>query len=393
MANNLQALMDKILSRVVIHQRNRVVLPGLVNRDLSPEPGKKGDTINVPIPPALATYNVTPGVSRSAGNDDTTPTTTPVVLDTWKANGFRLTDKDVAEINAQDKFLPMATQEAANALIDDMNQSIADRYKKIYGFSGTPGQTPFQRVDPPTLDHHDAFILSAAGGVLNEQKATQDPRHFVMSIAAHTNAQRIDAFRHADKLGDTRVGQRAQLGQLGGFNNFWQHYIPTHTAGSITGAPTVTGANAIGVKVINLTTGVAEAVNFVEGDIITFAGDTQTYTVTDALGVTIGASSTGNVNIEPGLKVATTGGEAVAVKATHVVNLAFSPFCFAFVMRSPEEMRISGSRRVMSTVQDPVTGLVLRLELLDEHKQMYWELDALWGTACTHPHLGCRAAG
>lgn len=397
MANTLTALMDRILARVLIHQRKRVVFPRLVNGDFSTEMKKKGQTVDIKVPQKLAAYDIVPGATRTVGHEDTAPDTVGITLDNHKGNGFSLTDKETTQINASEDYIPMEIQEAANGLIDEINQSIPDKYKKIYGFCGTPGTTPFQRATTPTADHEDTFILSAAGGVLNEQQAPVDPRHFVMSIAAHTNAQRLDAFRHAEKLGDARVAQRAQLGMLGGFENWWQHYIPTHTAGTITTglAAKAATAQAIGDKTIEATTAATTgACALVEGDVIAIAGHNQTYVLT-AAATQASAASDVVLNVEPGLEFALSGGEAITVKGDHVVNLAFNPYAFALVMRSPQDFRPGGivTDLPSRTFQDPVTGLVLRLEVIREHKQWYFELDALWGTECVFPWLATRAAG
>jgi hypothetical protein len=131
----------------------------------------------------------------------------------------------------------------------------------------------------------------------------------------------------------------------------------------------------------------------VKGDIVAFAGDSQTYVVTAATG-TVGGSSAGDVAIEPGLQVATDGGEAVSLTAGHVVNLAFHRDAFAFANRplaqSTQDLGL-GSRILSMT--DPQTGISLRLEVSRQYKQVMWEFDLLWGVKLVRPELACRIAG
>jgi len=82
------------------------------------------------------------------------------------------------------------------------------------------------------------------------------------------------------------------------------------------------------------------------------------------------------------------------VEDTHVVNLAFHKDAFAYATRplaaSSMDMAL-GSRIV--TIQDPVTGVVLRLEVSRQHKQVVWEFDILWGAKLVRPELAVRIAG
>ncbi len=118
-----------------------------------------------------------------------------------------------------------------------------------------------------------------------------------------------------------------------------------------------------------------------KGDIITFAGDTQTYVVT-ADATQASAATDVTVNIEPGLKIALEGSEAVTVKATHTVNLAFHKEAIALAT-APFEKDFNPNPSVF--MRDPVTGLVIRLEVVRQNKQTMWEFDVLYGTKLVRP--------
>jgi hypothetical protein len=150
------------------------------------------------------------------------------------------------------------------------------------------------------------------------------------------------------------------------------------------------GGAAIGAKSVPLATDAGEAVNLNKGDILTFSGNTQTYVVTAA--VTIGATSTGNVAIEPGLKAALTTANTVAVKASHTVNLAFHRDAFAFASRPLENAAEGLGSRISSTV-DEESGLTLRLEVSREHKRTRWSFDILYGVKTVRRELAARLAG
>ena len=51
------------------------------------------------------------------------------------------------------------------------------------------------------------------------------------------------------------------------------------------------------------------------------------------------------------------------------------------------------SKRNVETIVDPVTGLSLRLEFVDQSNQSHWELQVLFGTKLVRPELITRVAG
>jgi hypothetical protein len=100
MANNLSAVMPKILARGLMALREQAIMPRLVNSDYSADAAKKGDTIDVPLPSAIAATDVTPSHTPPV-NADTTIQSTQIVLDNWKKAGFYLTDREVMEIDSR----------------------------------------------------------------------------------------------------------------------------------------------------------------------------------------------------------------------------------------------------------------------------------------------------
>lgn len=383
MANNLSAIMPKILARGLLALRERCIMPRLVNGDYSQEAAEKGDTIDVPISTAMTVIDVTPSNTPPAGADST-PSKVQVSLNNWKQNQpFFLSDKDLVEIDRNEHFLPLQVQEAVRALARAVNQSIFAEYKGVYGVTGTAGTTPFGS---------GVGTLSAinARKVLNQQLCPRDNRRGVLDHNAEAAALALPEFADADKVGTNVVKIEGEIGRKYGIDWYVDDDVPTHTAGTASGSTTNTAGYAAGVTTVTLAS--AGTGTWVVGDIFTFAGHTQTYVVTAG---DSDVSNGGTLSFYPPLKVALAASAiALTRTATHVANLVFHRDAFAFATRplvsNTEDFALGN--QIMS-MQDPQTGLVLRLEVSRQYKRVAWEFDILWGTKLVRPELAMRILG
>ena len=379
MANVLDDLKPKILAMALRRLRGRLVMPSLVNRDYSPDTSTRGESVNVPIPPQVATREVSPGVTPAAAPDHTA-NTTPIALDQWHEAPIHFTDKD--RVETIDASVEMAVEAAADALAEQVNGSVFARYYELYEFVGTPGTTPFTGASPNTY-----ALASEARKVLNRNKAPLANRRIVLDPDAEEAAINLSEFADASFTSQSGVILEGDLGRKLGADWFMDQQVPTHESTPLTaGDATVDGVHAEGATTISISKA-TNASPLVQGDIIEIAGDDQTYVVTADVELAVGDT---DVTIAPGLKVATEGGEAVTLKGSHVVNLAMHRDAFALAVRA---FRDPASDADVMTMVDDVTGLPLRLEVTRQNKQDYWSFDLLWGVKVIRPELGVRIAG
>ena len=381
MANTVTNIIPKIVARGLLALREMARMPSLVNRDIEDEARRFGQTVDVPLSSAITATNVAPGPTPPA-NVDTTISTVPVPLDQWKESPFYLTDKEMREIDASANFIPMQTSEAVRALANAMDSYILSLYTGVYNAVGAAATTPFAS---------NTQVARDARKKLNAGLALTNARHMVLDVDAEANASDLALFKQADQSGGQEGIREGEIGRKLGYDWWLDQNIPTHTAGTFTGTIVTSGAAAVGATSITLATGASEAIAALVGDIIVFAGDTQQYVLTAAL--TVGASSTGAAAIDPPLKVAQSGGEAVTAPiATHVVNLAFQRDAFAFASRPLLDTDVTGGNLIQS-ISDPLTGVTLRLEVSRQHKQTKWSFDILYGAALIRPELASRVMG
>ena len=368
--NTLTNVIPQILAQGLLALRENCVMPRLVNSDYSTEAKEEGSTIDVPIPSAIAAQQVSPANTPPA-TAAVQPTKVQIPLDQWYEAPFYMTDKDLKE--AMMGTIPMQASEAIKSLANQVNGHILDQYKGVYGWQGTAGTTPF------ASDTSDA---TGARKVLNKQLSPTGDRRFVMDPDAEANAMNLRAFQ------DVNFGAipgTPELAPKMGFLWYMDQLMPSHTKGTENGAYTVTGAHTLGAT--SLTVGAGTG-TMLEGDIFTIAGHDQTYVVTADF-----AGGAGTISIQPGLQVALSGGEALAFKSDHLVNLAFHRDAFAFASRPLEDTVAAGLGSIVQAAVDPVSQLTLRLEVTREHKRTRYSYDILWGSKLVRAELASRVAG
>lgn len=384
MANTLTAIVPKILAMALLSLREFCMMPQLVNGDYSSDAAKFGSTIDVPVPQAQTVGDVTPSNTPPAPQSQT-PTTVQIPLNKWKKTEFFLTDKEMKEIDRNQSFFPMQASEAIRALANQVNADIWANYKGVYGYVGTAGTTPFATTVAGATD---------LDKVLNNQVCPPNGRNAITDFNARANMLALAAFANFEQTGDPLVKIDGIIGKKYGFMWGADHAVPTHTAGTITTGliSKASTSYAVGVKTILATTAASTgACALKEGDIILFAGDTQTYVLT-ADATQASAASDVTLTFEPGLKVAHTGSEAVSVKASHVVNLGFHRNAIAFANRRVSELEFKGGS-IIEQMTDPATGLSLALEISRQYHQTVWEFSMLYGSKLVRPELAARLAG
>jgi hypothetical protein len=376
MSNILTQVATPLLAQGLVALRAMNVMPRLVNSDYQGAAQEKNSVINVPIPSAIAAQPVAPGATPPV-TADTSPTSVPITLDQWYEAPFYITDQEA--MNVMNGYVPMQATEAIKAIANNVNAYILNLGTSFFSMSGTPGTTPFAS---------DTTAASIARKLLNKQLAPTGDRRIVLDMDSEGNAIVLPMFQQAQMAGNNTTLVEGVIGRKVGFDWYADQQVPTFVSTPLTsGACTANGVNAVGAKVVSI----AKATNaspLVKGDIISFAGSSQTYVVTAATTLAVGNTS---VSIYPGLAVATAGGETVTLKASHVMNLAFHRDAIAFATRPLQE--VSHPAVISVSQVDPVSGLSLRLEITRQHKQTRYSFDILYGGACVRPELGTRIAG
>lgn len=379
MVNTVTNIMPKILARGLLALREQAVMPRVVNGDYSQQAAQKGDTIDVPIPSALTVNSVTPS-NTPPTPADSSPTKVQIPLNNWYEANFHMTDKELVEVDRNEHFVPMQMSEAVKALANKINTTVHNEYKGVFGFAGTAGSTPFASAVSAATD---------ARKVLNQQLCPRTDRRMILDFDAEASALALDSFNNVNQVGGTGPKIEGEIGRKFGFDIYTDDAIVTHSAGG-SGTPLVNGALAVGDTSVVID-GMSGSGGLVVGDVITMAGNTQTYAVVTAPAASGGAQT---VTVSPAITGIIANDAAITVKASHVVNLGFHRDAFALAMR-PLQGSTQGDSygNQIVSMTDPITGLSMRLEVSRQHKQIVYSLDALWGVKLIRPQLAVRIAG
>lgn len=380
MSNTLTAVLVTLLGRGLSVLRRRVLLPSMVSRDNEEVVAmSKGKTVQVPI------YDRKTAAAITASNTLLSPTNSApsyatVTLDQWYQTNFFLTDAELTQI-ADPNYVPNQLVGAFDGLAYKINATLFDLYKDVGNYVGTAGTTPFASTQN---------LMNSAAAYLNKNDAPLSPRFGVLDYDAGANAKNVAAIADLEKTGATDVKIEGRLGRRYGIDWYEEGQVPTHSAGT---ASTATAqASTAGATTVTVNGG-ADGSIFKDGDIITFSGHTQTYTITSS--ATISSSSSGSIAIFPALATSVSTGVAITLAASHVANLVFHPGAFAFASR-PESEAIALARQAganMAFMTDPLTKISYTLEVQRQHKQFVWILSCLWGYTSVRPELACRIAG
>lgn len=385
MANSLTPFIHLITARGLMALRDQIPIVAAVNSSYDEEARMPGETINIPVPRRSSAVAVTPGPNAPA-NRDRTSDLVPLTLDQHWEDYYHITDKERGQVMGNASYIPSQTSASIQALGEKINEVIYATYTGIYGYVGTAGTTPFGS---------GVEVASAVDvrKTLKKQRCPMDRNlRMILDPDAEAKATTLRAFHDASFVNDAETMRSGNIGQRFGFTFMGSNAVPTHTAGSITTglAAKASTAQAVGLTTIVATTAASTgACALVEGDIITIGSDPQTYVLT-AAATQASAAADVNLSISPSLQVALTGGEAIAVKASHVVNLGFHRDAIAFATRrTPSPL----AQALVAEIYDPVSGVVLQTEIVRGHAQDTIYHRVLFGVSLVRAELACRLAG
>lgn len=386
--NNLTSVIPTLYAQGLESLRSMCVMPRVVLNDFGEEVREKGEAIQIPMPSSMTTTQIVPA-AFAPDPPNIAPTTAVIPLNNWEESSFVLTEKEYAQIVRG--IVPLQLSAAVQTLASSVNASIFANYVYVGNAVGTAGTTPFMTGVKQATD---------AGVYLDNNYALQTDRALVLDPTGYGQAEQLPNFAYYMYSGDKNTVNSGIIQDKFGFDWHKDQQVPYQIAGTLTGTLTAAGAQLAGNTAITVATGSASAFAPNVGDIITFAGDPQTYTVMSGgvAATALAASASGVLNIYPAKAIALVGGEEVTLAPSHRVNLAFQRQAFGFASRPVKSgFGLNGESRGMVVaemmVPDPVSGLVMHMEIREEYRRTRVAYSMLWGTGPVRPQVACRIMG
>lgn len=371
-------------------------MPRLVNRGYDTIAASRGDTINIPIPSAIAVQAVSPAATPPS-TADIAPTSVAIVLNKWYEAPFYLTDKDM--MDAMDGVMPMQASEAVKAVCQQMDLDTIAAFTGVYGFVGTPGTTPFSTPVSPNIVP-DTAVFTAGRAVLNRQLAPMGDRRVVLDPDAEGAALNLRAFQDTSWAGGPQGIIMGQIGTKIGADWYMDQNVGIKTTGTLTNgtihAAKVNGTVLAGATTMNINE-VTLTGTILPGDIFSVAGVSGTFAVTNSTTLTAAGNAITGVTFAPAAPVGGFTSTAVITfkgivgGAGYVRNLIFHRDAVAFASRPLADLPLADS--LVQSIGDPLTGVNLRLEITREHKRTRFSWDTLYGVQLVRPELAVVLAG
>jgi len=383
MANTLTGLIPTIYNGLDVVSRELIGFIPNVQRDATAESGAVNQTVRSPVVPAIAGENITAGNTPADSGDQTVGY---VDLAITKARAFpiRWTGEEQLSVTKEgviNTVLSNQFAQAFRAAANEVEADLAALYVASSRAYGTAGTTPFATAA-------DLSDFSNANRILDDNGAPASGRAMILGGAARANLEgkHSELFK-VNESGDAgALLRQRQQRQLMGFNLGYSGGVAAVTKGTGASATTNTAGYAIGATVI--TRASAGTGTILAGDVITFAGDTNKYVVASG---DADVSGGGTITLAaPGLRQAIpASATAITLGGNYTANLFFSQSALLLAARTPAMPAGGDDADDVTTVTDPVSGLVFQIAVYKQYRRIKYEVGLAWGVKCVKPeHLG-----
>lgn len=374
-ANTLTNMIPSLYASLDIISRELVGFIPAVTLDANAARAAVGQSVTIPLAPAASASDITPGVTAPNDGDQAIGNTT-ITITKSRAVPFRWNGEEQLGLNnAGPGYMAIRNSQMVQAmrtLVNEIESDLAGLHISASRAFGTPGNTPFATNlgDPAQVRK-----------ILMDNGAPAADLQLVIDTTAGANMRTLAQLTKANEAGEISLLRQGVLLPLHGMDVRESAQIRTNTAGSVTNAPTASGA--AGATTVTVTTAAGGAVNLVAGDIITFAGDTNKYVV--AADRTQGASTSGPLVIAaPGLRK-TISGAAITVVGAAARNMAFQRSAMVLAARAPALPQEGDMATDRMTITDPRSGLTFEVSVYAQYRQVRYEMAMAWGVKNIKP--------
>ena len=380
----LAPLMYKAMQEVAREQIG--ALNGVTINASGVESAAYGDTVkSLIVSGASDMASYTPAMTIPAAGDKTN-TLDSFALDTFVGKDLAIVgevSKRLANVSLYGAWIQGEFAQIFRSVFNEIEGYLLGViYKGASRATGTAATTPFATTTNILVDLKK--IMDDNGAPKNDGERT-----FIMNSTAEANLLKLTNLQKINESGDGGdLLRRGIMGMLHSFNLRSSAGVQTHTKGTATGYD-ATAAFAVGDE--TLTVDGSDSGTILNGDVVTFAGDSNKYIVKSA---TASGAASGNIVLNnPGLQA--TLGDTVegSTGGTYTANVGFHRRAVELAIRPPAQPEggDQASDRIM--MSDPVSGLSLEFAMYKGYGMNKIEAKAYYGAKVWNSHLVAIALG
>ncbi|HYM09900.1 MAG TPA: P22 phage major capsid protein family protein [Bryobacterales bacterium] len=214
-ANVAQAIVKLVAAEALPALVGNLIMGNLVNRNYEPVLGQAGDTVNVPIAPALVANNIAEGGTVQAQNPNLG--NAQIVLNTHVEATFMV--PDVTKVLAVPDLLMTYMHPAVIAIAENIERSLLNLY------AGFTTNTPLGTAGTPLTE----AAIDTAETVLFEAKVPQNQnKYLVVDPNSYSALRQIARFSEWNTVGEAGITALIQgtVGRIKDFYIFRSQYVP-----------------------------------------------------------------------------------------------------------------------------------------------------------------------
>ena len=372
MPNTLTGLIPVIYDAFDTTNRELVGFIPSVARNSSAERAAVGQTVTWPLNPVPTSFNVTPAMTIPEPTDMTVSNTTMTIT---KSKGFEfgvigeeqrsIAGSGVGWAVLQAGAIAEAIRRLTNEMEVDLGTEAMINASRAYGTAGT---LPF--------GSNDTTDLAQTELILNDNGTPMGSRSMVMNNAAAAKFKTLNNIIRASESGSTMTLRTGELMDIYGMSIKASGANPRFTKGTAAGSTTNAAGYAIGATGITLAAAGTGTIK--QGDVITFAGDTNKYVVASG---DADVSNAGSITLAaPGLRQAIpAAATAITVGNNYSANVAFDAGAIHLATRAPVRPEGGDTASDVLTLTDPFSGITYEFAEYRGYRKVRYEVSAAWG--------------
>ena len=365
-SNTLTGIIPVLYQALNVVSREMIgLIPG-VSRDSTAERAALNQTVRSPVGEAGDLEDITPG-ANPANTGGTTTEYKDVTITNAKAAPILWSGEEQLSVGGQ--YNPILLNQftdgfrkIANAVEADLYATAIANASRAYGTAGT---APFGTAN-------DLSDVANTLKILEDNGAPKSDLQLALNSSAMVNMRgKQSVLFKVNEAGSQDMLRDGMTQRLQGFALRNTGGASLHTKGTGSGF-LVNGSLSVGDTTITCDTGTG---TILAGDVVTFAGDSNKYVVTEAL-------SGGSFKIaKPGLLAAPADDAEITVGGSYTGNLGFARTALILAARAPASPQGGDSADDRMMIQDPFSGLQFEVALYRQYRRIKYEVALAWGTA------------